>query len=53
MTLPKTSTFTVYDNPKEVEHLIKVAKNMGYKYTVKIKSLAGCDTNKTETAKLK
>jgi putative aminopeptidase FrvX len=48
--LPKTSTFTVYDDEKEVEHLVKVAKNMGYKYSVKVQPLAGCDTGKTVTS---
>lgn len=36
MTLPKTSTFSVYNDDKEVDRLIHIAKNMGYKYTVKV-----------------
>jgi hypothetical protein len=48
--LPKTSTFLVYNNPAEVEHLIQVAKNMGYKYTIKTQPLAGCTTGLTVTS---
>jgi hypothetical protein len=36
MTLPKTSTFSVFDDDKEVARLITVAKNMGYKYKVQV-----------------
>lgn len=39
--LPKTSTFNV-TTQAEVEHLVQVAKNMGYRYTVKTVELAGC-----------
>lgn len=34
--LPKTSTFTIWDDNKEVERTIQTAKNMGYKYQVQI-----------------
>lgn len=34
--LPRTSSFSVYNNLAEVQHLIKVAKNMGYKYMVQV-----------------
>jgi hypothetical protein len=44
MTLPKTSTFNVFDDDNEVKDLIQIAKNMGYKYTVKTENLAGCTT---------
>ena len=50
--LPKTSTFT-YDsdeNTKDIEKVIKVAKNMGYRFNVKVQPLAGCDTGKTVTS---
>ena len=50
MTLPKTSTFNVIDDDAEVAYLITVAKNMGYKYTVKVEPLAGCTTGKTVTS---
>lgn len=39
--LPKTSTFNATD-PAEVKHLVQVAKNMGYRYTIKTQELAGC-----------
>lgn len=34
--LPKRSTFSVYNDDAEVERLVKVAKNMGYKYRVQV-----------------
>jgi hypothetical protein len=43
MVLPKTSTFSVCDNPAEVERLIKVAKNMGYKYKVQVQRVGECE----------
>ncbi len=49
MTLPKTSTFNVADQA-EVEHLVQVAKNMGYRYTVKTVELAGCTSGLKVTA---
>ena len=36
MTLPKTSSFRVVNDDKAVQHIIKVAKNSGYKFTVQI-----------------
>ncbi len=48
--LPKTSTFSVYNNPAEVERLVQIAKNMGYRYTVKTQRLAGCTTGLTVTS---
>ncbi len=42
--LPKTSTFNV-TTQAEVEHLVQVAKNSGYRYTIKNVELAGCITD--------
>ena len=49
--LPKTSTFTYdSDNTRDIEKVIKVAKNMGYRFNVKVQPCAGSDTGKSVTS---